>query len=571
MSRRPSTWLSAGRVIRRFRFPLLLLVVGLALNIVVYTGNLRTSERRAAEELSADAGALSSLIKEAVQHGLTQISAVDGLFQASEEVTAAEFEDFAHIIGGEPVSLLGFAWMVPAEGVDAYLAETRNTWPDFEIFEETAGRRTAVSARNRYIPIHYAVSFSDLPEERGFDLASDPHRLAAIDRTLETNEPALTGFVDIEAGTAVGDIELFLAVAGLPGKPTGVTFTVLEIDEVLADRAPEILPPGGSWSLTQIASGTSDTFGLVSRSDLWRGTIDVFDSVFLLDVRASEDVLGQERAGRLTAFMLGLVAAVLAALALHFFIQQLRSREEVERLRDITKQKDRFLAGVSHELRTPITAVLGLLEVLADNRHALAENETSEYIELARQEAKELADLVEDLLTAGRLSAGTLTVAAAPVDLSIQVRRVIDRLALPLGMHFEIGEPLGSVWADPLRLRQILRNLATNALRYGERLVEIKAAISERAVSIEVRNDGPPIPVPMRERIFEPFQTAGSTPTQPDSIGLGLSISRQLARAMGGDLTYRYAEGKSVFTLTLPTSRLALTERIPRPAEPSLR
>jgi hypothetical protein len=255
MSPRPSaTWVSAGRVIRRFRFPLLLLVVGLALNIVVYTGDLTTSERRAAEELSADAGALSSLIKEAVQHGLTQISAVDGLFQASEEVTAAEFEDFAHIIGGEPVSLLGFAWMVPAEGVEAYLTETRNTWPDFEIFEETAGHRTAVSARNRYIPIHYAVSFSDLPEERGFDLASDPHRLAAIDRTLETYEPTLTtGFVEIEGDVSGGDVELFLAVAGLPGKPTGVTFTVLEIDEVLADRAPDILPQGASWSLTQIA------------------------------------------------------------------------------------------------------------------------------------------------------------------------------------------------------------------------------------------------------------------------------------------------------------------------------
>jgi len=303
---------------------------------------------------------------------------------------------------------------------------------------------------------------------------------------------------------------------------------------------------------------------------LWRGTIDVLDSVFLLDLHAPEDVLQQERAGRRTSFMLGLIAAVLAALALHFFIQQLRSREEVVRLRDITKQKDRFLAGVSHELRTPITAVMGLLEVLADNRHALAESETSEYIELARQEAKELADLVEDLLTAGRLSAGTLTVAAAPVDLSIQVRRVIDRLATPPGMRIQMGERLGSVWADPLRLRQILRNLATNALRYGERLIEIQAVMSERAVYLEVRNDGPPVSLPMRERIFEPFQTAGSQPTQPDSIGLGLSISRQLARAMGGELTYRYNAGQSIFTLILPTSRLAHTERTPRIEEPSL-
>lgn len=567
--RQPATSRRAGRkpvqalardLGRRFGFPILLFAVGLTVDVVAYVGALHATEDRATEALADDGSDVISLIEEAVQHGLRQTSAVDGLFQASEVVTVEEFEEFAHIVGGWPVAQLGFARIVPATELDAYLTDIRITQPDFEVYERSGSRRQPLSFRPRYAPVQYAVSFFEEVGDRGFDLASDPKRLKAIDSTLRTAQPTLTGFVDIVGDEAPGDVELLRAIEGPSGEAIGFAFALLQLDEILAERAPEILPLGITWSF---AEPTPDNAVAVRHSDQWRETVPVLDTTFVFELHAPPELLKQERRSGFAAFAVGLLAAVLAALALHFFLQHLRSRGEVARLRELTRQKDRFLAGVSHELRTPLTAVIGLLEVLTDGSQVLADGDTAEYLELARQEAKELADLVEDLLTAGRLSAGTLMVSIEPVDLNYEIHRVVERLIVPSGRQLHVGQQLGSVWADPLRFRQILRNLVTNALRYGESSIEIEAANSGESVSLEVRNDGPPIPTPMRGRIFEPFQTGGSQPTQPDSIGLGLSISRQLARTMGGDLTYRYHSGRSIFTVTLPMAVLTATDGDP--------
>jgi signal transduction histidine kinase len=108
------------------------------------------------------------------------------------------------------------------------------------------------------------------------------------------------------------------------------------------------------------------------------------------------------------------------------------------------------------------------------------------------------------------------------------------------------------VWADPTRTRQIVRNLLTNALRYGGTEVVIEARSDDAVTVLSVRDDGVGLPQSEWTRIFEPYQRAHDRPTQPASIGLGLTVSRQLARAMGGDLTYRASETGSVFELTLP-------------------
>ena len=107
-------------------------------------------------------------------------------------------------------------------------------------------------------------------------------------------------------------------------------------------------------------------------------------------------------------------------------------------------------------------------------------------------------------------------------------------------------------WADPLRLRQILRNLLSNAERYGGTNVEIEVEHLNRFVVVRVRDDGTGVPPEHREAIFEPYVRGGGDSALPGSLGLGLAVSRRLARLMGGDLTYRW-DGSSIFELTLPT------------------
>jgi signal transduction histidine kinase len=104
---------------------------------------------------------------------------------------------------------------------------------------------------------------------------------------------------------------------------------------------------------------------------------------------------------------------------------------------------------------------------------------------------------------------------------------------------------------DPPRVRQILRNLLTNAERYGGDDVSVVLRRRGRNVEIDVTDDGPGIARTDWERVFEPYQTAHQSPGRPGSVGIGLAISRQLAELMGGGLDYRYEGGRSVFRLWL--------------------
>jgi PAS domain S-box-containing protein len=211
--------------------------------------------------------------------------------------------------------------------------------------------------------------------------------------------------------------------------------------------------------------------------------------------------------------------------------------------------KDELVASVSHELRTPITTILGMAFELRDHADEFGLDETRQFISYIADQSRELSNIVDDLLVAAR-SDDTLAVRPEVVDLQDEV---VEMLASnPSGPKPEIviGGPV-LAWADPLRLRQIVRNLLTNARRYGGPKVTIEAGHESRGIFLRVRDDGAGVPTADREKVFEPYTRVGGDAGLPGSIGLGLPVSRRLARLMGGDLTYRYENG-SVFELTLP-------------------
>ena len=113
----------------------------------------------------------------------------------------------------------------------------------------------------------------------------------------------------------------------------------------------------------------------------------------------------------------------------------------------------------------------------------------------------------------------------------------------------------GYALGDPARVRQILRNLITNALRYGGPNITVRVTADVAHATVTVADDGAGISPEDRERVFEAFGRATGEPHRRDSVGLGLSVSRNLARAMSGEVTYRYETDRSVFDLTLPAAR----------------
>lgn len=217
--------------------------------------------------------------------------------------------------------------------------------------------------------------------------------------------------------------------------------------------------------------------------------------------------------------------------------------------------KDRLIASVSHELRTPLAAVVGFTAELKE-RLAGSDPELDEFAELAHGQAVEVANIVEDLLVAARSEIRQVNISPDVVDLRSQAEAVVGEFeALSAHRSLPRISGRGSAFADPIRVRQILRNLLTNAFRYGGPRIEIRITSAQSHGVVEVIDDGSGIPDDVVERLFGAYERAGEHSEQPGSIGLGLYVSRTLAELMSGRLTYHSHPGESTFRLELPLSR----------------
>lgn len=225
----------------------------------------------------------------------------------------------------------------------------------------------------------------------------------------------------------------------------------------------------------------------------------------------------------------------------------------VDRMRGAERdagEKDRLVATVSHEVRNPLTGVIGLADTLLEQWDHLDTAEARELVSLIGTEAHAMEAIVEDLLDFSRLSAGAIALEIALVDLGAVARAVEPSAA-----------GTAQVDADAGRVGQIVRNLVNNAIRYGGPSVQVEAGARTDVGWLEVRDDGDGVDRELEPRIFSPFATTGST----GSTGLGLAVSRELARAMGGELGYTRRGGWTVFRLDLP-----LATRQPSLAKPHL-
>jgi PAS domain S-box-containing protein len=229
-------------------------------------------------------------------------------------------------------------------------------------------------------------------------------------------------------------------------------------------------------------------------------------------------------------------------------------RRSHQRLEELLSSKNEFIASVAHELRTPLTTVLGFAELLTDRELSVSPGERAEMIQSIVSEAADLTAIVEDLIVAARSENSDQTVAAVPVSLHAQIAQVIETYGPDFATRWHItGDPVKAL-ADPTRVRQILRNLVNNALKYGGDDLRITSVADGHSSLVLVSDNGPGIPREERDLIFESYKRAHNARGMTGSLGLGLAVSRKLARLMGGDLTYRHQNERSVFALTLPAA-----------------
>jgi signal transduction histidine kinase len=294
------------------------------------------------------------------------------------------------------------------------------------------------------------------------------------------------------------------------------------------------------------------------------------------DLDAYLDTLGPElaeaggtaRALERLVTALVMVAIPLWAMTTYRRLLRRRVRARLGRLEDgieaanrLNADKDEFIAAVSHEFRTPLTSIYGFSELLLDDGSMDAQT-ARDLIGLIHLESSELARLVEDLLTAARLEAGVLSANPNWVDLPAEVAGVAAPwLRTGRKITLDVGD--GRIWVDALRLRQVLRNLISNALVHGGPHVGVWARVTDGYLDAAVIDDGPGVPVAITQRPSERFVHAGRRALLGGRLGLGLTIARELVEAMGGTLEYQRHDGITVFALRAPIGAAARGARTP--------
>ena len=225
-----------------------------------------------------------------------------------------------------------------------------------------------------------------------------------------------------------------------------------------------------------------------------------------------------------------------------------------------------FLAAMSHELRTPLNAIIGFADAMATQVFGTLDERYVGYAQDIRQAGNHLLGLINDVLDVSVIDAGEVALDLHPIEVSGLVARARTLIELRAGArHIDIGEVLVEeplrVLGDDRRCIQILVNLLGNAVKFtpeGGR-IGLEAGESDGdMVALTVRDSGPGIAPADHERVFEKFQQLASSPWQgkPEGAGLGLHISRELARRMGGDLRLSSLPGQGArFTLLLPAAR----------------
>ena len=237
-----------------------------------------------------------------------------------------------------------------------------------------------------------------------------------------------------------------------------------------------------------------------------------------------------------------------------------RKRAEEEALA-ASRAKSEFLASMSHELRTPLNAIGGYAELLALGVRGSLNADQAQDIARIRRSQKHLLTLINDVLNFAKVDAGQAEyrLTAVPIDEALKdTESMIAPQILAKGLKYSYkgAGRTEAVLADPEKMQQIVLNLLSNAVKFTDTggAISVSATPRGNCIDIVVKDTGVGIPEEKVDKVFDPFVQAGRQLNQPaQGVGLGLAISRDLARAMKGEITLDSEVGKgSTFTLSLP-------------------
>ena len=606
--------------------PWIMLGLSLAITAVATWAALATVHGRIDARFASAVQSTRDRIQSRLDTYVAVLQATAGLFAASRDVSPAEFHAYAtrlRVRDRYPgVQGIGYSHRVAPSGVGALERTMRargdstfHVWPEgaraeyhavlylepldrrneaaigYDMFTDSTRREAMSRARDTGGPALSGrvrlVQEIDERKQAGFLIYVPIYRGGGVPTTIEARRAAMEGFV--YAPFRADD--LFRGIFGSGDEPL-VMFRLY--DGATASSAALLHDSRMDWrSESDTASALAS---LASRADTipmrtaGRGWTLVFTPTAAL----------VDAAGRAMVPLVAVVGAMVSALVFLLARAYVRDREREWRttretaalasqvqarnteLAAANRLKTEFLATMSHEIRTPLNAILGYTEIIEMGLSGPVTPEQAAKLGRITSSGKHLLGLIDDILDLSRIEANRLSVSHAPARVEVAIDAALGFLrpqaaAKRIALDAQCEDADDRYFGDEQRVQQILTNLLTNAVKFTPsggrvtlrcgRAAELpagtEAPVSGPWICLTVEDTGVGIALSEQQRIFQPFVQGDSGYTRSHGgAGLGLTISRRLARLMGGELTLESVEGQgSRFTLWLPAAEHAEAQR----------